>query len=148
MPGLLDNLYFDVNGLSKHIGSDAPYNESNIGFGLTAEIEKNKVIKGLLAGTYKNSYNKNSKYLAGSLAKRFGDKYYIDVGGFGGLVTGYDDIALTEGNKKYNLGDYNKINPLAGAMVNLGIKDRARLGIKYMPGKPHVVMMNLGIPIK
>jgi len=151
-------LFLDINGFSKHINSPAAeqgleYNEENPGFGLTAEsVSDNGFVKGLTGGGYKNSYGDNSFYGGGTLAKRFGDKYYADVGGFAGLVSGYGDIKRQfmddRGQLKELNTDYKDINPMAGIMVNLGKKDAARLGIKYMPGKPNLFMMNLGIPIK
>lgn len=151
-------LFFDINGFSKHI--DTPdelsgqfeYNEENPGFGITAETNGNSFIKSLMAGGYKNSYGKPSYYAGGALGKRFGDEYYMDVGGFGGVTTGYGDIERTYRDSKGRLrkyeSPYNDINPMAGIYMNLGKKDLGRLGLKYMPGKPNLFMMNLGIPFK
>ena len=154
MPGLLDNLYFDVNGISKHFGkpdnvSEYDYNERNPGFGLTYESPKNGWIRGLHAGGYKNSYGDPSLYAGAGLARRFGNEYYADLGGMAGLRTGYDKAKATINGQKYDFTDpYKKITPMAGLLANVGIKDKARLGLKYVPGKKGLLMMNVGIPFK
>ena len=146
--------YLDINGLSKHFGEpsnvpDYAYNERNPGFGLTYESPKNKWIRGAQVGGYKNSFNDPSYYLAGSLARRFGNKYYADLGGFAGIATGYDKAKATVNGKEYDFTDpYKKITPMAGLLANAGIKDKARLGVKYVPGKKGLLMMNVGIPFK
>lgn len=137
MPGLLDNLYFDVNGLSKHFGGNIEYNERNPGFGITAEKVEDGIVKGLLGGTYKNSFNDRSFYAGGHLAKRFGKDYYMDLGVSGGLISGYDE---------------GKIVPMAALMAQFGKKDLGRLKFQYVPRieskSPSLLMMNLGIPLK
>jgi hypothetical protein len=135
----LSQLYLDINGLSKHLGSDETYNERNIGAGLTYERRKlgSDLVKALTAGGYKNSYNDNSFYVGGGLAKRFdlGKRLYADVGGVAGLVTGYE----------------GGVNPMAMPMVGLGLKDLWKLRLMYAPEtekNPSTMIMNLGIPIR
>lgn len=150
MSDFLNNLdyYLDINGISKHVNVPVELNESNLGFGITAENVNDKIVKSLMTGAYKNSFEKPSIYAAGSLAKRFGNDYYADFGLFGGLVTGYGNTpSISKGENVYNW-DYNEISPMAGLMMNLGKKDFGRIGIKYIPTKEGVVMMNLGIPFK
>lgn len=128
------DLYLDVNGKSKHLGTDIPYNEDNVGFGITA-TQGNDLVKILSAGGFKNSYGDPSYYGGGGLAKRFGNKYYADIGAVGGVVTGYED----------------KISPLGAALLSLGVKDRARLNFLLAPKfkeNPALLMMNLGIPFR
>lgn len=157
--GLLDNLYFDINGLSRHVGdaktldTGFKYNEKNPGFGFTAEnVNDRGLIKMLTAGGYKNSYGKNSYYGGAGLGKRFGKNYYLDLGGFGGLTSGYSDIKQqymgNDGLMKEYTSPYDKINPMAGVYMNLGKKDTGRLGLKFMPGKPSILMLNYGVQFK
>ena len=126
--------YLDINGLSKHFGGEQEYNEVNPGIGITRETEKDKIVKALMAGYYKNSFEDPSLYLGGHLAKRFGDDYYLDLGVSGGLLTGYED----------------PITPMAALMAQLGKKDLGRLKLQYVPSieakEPSLLMMNLGIP--
>lgn len=140
MSGLLDNLYFDVNGLSKHFGGQVEYNERNPGFGLTHETVKDGTVKGLLAGTYKNSFNDRSFYAGGHYGKRFGKDYYMDLGVSGGLISGYEKQTG------------KKVVPMAGLMAQFGKKDLGRIKLQYVPRleskSPSVLMMNLGIPFK
>ena len=128
--------YLDINGLSRHGNTDVDYNEENPGFGITRETVNDGVVKALMAGYYKNSFEDPSMYAGGHLAKRFGDNYYADVGLSGGLITGYED-ALT---------------PMAALMMQLGKKDLGRLKFQYVPKikskQPSLLMMNLGIPFK
>jgi hypothetical protein len=127
--------YLDINGLSRHINPQIEYQEVNPGFGITAENTDNRLIKALMAGGYKNSFGEPSYYGAGSLAKRFGDNYYADIGAFGGLATGYED----------------RLTPIAGLLATLGKKDLGRLQFMLTPPADKadaVLMMKLGIPFK
>lgn len=129
------DLYLDIIGLSKHVNPQIQYNETNPGLGITAEKEKDKIVKALMAGRYKNSYNNPSDYIAASLAKRFGDEYYADLGLMGGLATGYE----------------KSLQPMGGLMAQIGKKDLGRLRFILTPPADKadaVLMMNLGIPIK
>lgn len=140
--------YLDINGLSRHINTPVELNETNPGLGITAEDVNNKVVKALMAGFYKNSFENPSLYAGGSLARRFGNDYYADLGVFGGLATGYGDTPqITKDGTMYEW-DYKDVNPMGGLMMNLGKKDLGRIGIKYLPTKEGVIMMNLGIPIR
>ena len=129
--------YLDINGLLKHFGGEKEYNEVNPGIGITRETEKDKVVKALMAGIYKNSFEDPSAYVGGHLAKRFGDDYYLDLGVSGGLITGYEENPLT---------------PMAALMAQIGKKDLGRLKLQYVPSieakQPSLLMMNLGIPFK
>lgn len=127
--------YLDINGLSKHLGEREDLNEKNYGFGITREKEDNKLVKMLSAGGYKNSFGDPSFYAAAGLAKRFGKKYYMDVGAMGGAVTGYE----------------NRLEPMAAALLSVGKKDLGRLNFMYAPETDKtdpLIMMNLGIPFK
>ncbi len=42
---MADQYFLDVNGLSKHLGTDVEYNERNQGFGITREQEENDLLK-------------------------------------------------------------------------------------------------------
>ena len=133
----LSQLYLDINGLSRHIDTDEDFNERNVGAGLSYETRKraSDIIKSVGIGGYKNSYGDNSYYAAGGLAKRFGKDLYADVGGVGGVVTGYE----------------GGINPLVMPMVSLGMDDLWKLRMMYAPEtkeNPATVLMNLGIPFK
>ncbi len=126
----------DINGASKHLGTDKKYNERNYGFGISGEKEDNNLVKMVTAGGYKNSFGNPSYYAGAGLARRFqkGD-YYADLGGIAGGVTGYDKT----------------VNPLAALMLSLGKKEKAKLNFLYAPKtpkSPSLVMMNLGIPFK
>ena len=128
--------YLDVNGSSKHLGTDYPYNEKNDGFGLTAENNDSNLIKMLTAGGYKNSFSEPSYYAGGGLAKRFGvGDYDVDVGGIAGGVTGYN----------------KSLSPLVAALLAIEKEKLGKLRFMYAPetdNNPSLIMMNLGIPIK
>ncbi len=130
-------LFVDINGLSKHFGGRYEYNEVNPGIGVTYETVNDRLVKGLLAGTFENSFNDRSNYLGGLLARRFGNgKYYIDLGASAGLLSGYE----------------KDITPMAGLLAQIGKKDLGRLRFQYVPRKddrsPALLMINLGIPFK
>lgn len=127
--------FLDISGLSKHANPQIEFRESNPGFGITAEQERNNRIMSIMAGRYQNSYNNPSNYIGGSYAKRFGNDYYADLGLMGGVATGYE----------------SRLQPIAGLMAQLGKKDVGRLRFILTPGQDNsdaVLMMNLGIPIK
>ena len=129
--------YLDINGLSKHLGTDVEYNEKNYGGGVTREtVGDNRLVKMLTAGGYNNSFGDPSYYAGAGMAKRFGKgDYYADVGGMVGGVTGYEE----------------SISPLAMAYMALGKKDKAKIRMMYAPKNeksPSLLMMNLGIPFK
>jgi len=127
------NYYLDINGLSKHINPEIEYREINPGIGITAESVNDNIVKALMAGRYQNSYNNPSYYAGGSLAKRFGDNYYADLGLMGGLATGYED----------------RLTPIGGLMATIGKKDLGRLQAILTPPADKadaVLMMKLGIP--
>jgi len=127
--------YLDINGLSKHLNTDVSYNERNLGMGLTRETVDDDLVKMLTAGGYKNSFGDTSLYAGGGLAKRFGDDYYMDVGGVLGGITGYDKT----------------VSPMAAGLLSFGKKDLAKLRMMYAPEtekSPSLLMMNLGIPFK
>ena len=127
--------YLDINGLSKHLNTDVEYNERNYGLGISRETVKDKIVKILTAGGYKNSFNNPSYYAGAGIARRFGNVNYLDLGVIGGAATGYD----------------NKISPMAAIMASVGRKDFARLNAMYAPKtekNPALIMMNLGIPFK
>jgi len=129
------SLYFDVNGLSKHLDTDYDYNEKNDGFGLTAENNNNGNVKKLIAGTFINSFNDRTIYLATGRAKRFGNEYYADLGAIAGLMTGYDSTLF----------------PMAAATLSLGKKGVGRINFTYNPtfgDHPSVITMNIGIQFK
>jgi len=131
--------YLDINGASRHLGETEGLNERNLGAGITLEKRKlaSRIIASLTAGGYKNSFNENSFYAGGGLAKRFnmGKSLYADVGGVAGVVSGYD----------------RKLEPMVMPMVSLGLKDLWKLRLMYGPETDKndaLLMMNLGIPIK
>jgi len=133
--------YLDLNGISKHLSNEfnEEFNEKNIGAGITRENLKNNVIRMLTAGGFKNSYNDNSFYGGGGLAKRFymnGKKSpYAELGGVAGLVSGYK----------------GGLSPMAMPMAAIGMDDLYKLRLLYAPEtkqNPATLMMNLGIPIK
>lgn len=135
---LLDILYngdysLNVNGKSKHLGTDEKFNEDNPGLGLMAEKDG----KFLTAGGYKNSFSKPSYYLGGGVKKRYGGKdLYIEPGILAGLVTGYED----------------KLTPMVLPMLSLGSYDYGALNMMYAPRvkdkNPATLMFNYSIPIK
>ena len=49
------DVYLDINGTSRHLGSDLPYNEKNTGAGISM-TQGNDLVKILTAGGYKNSF--------------------------------------------------------------------------------------------
>ncbi len=128
--------YLDINGLSKHLNTDEPYNERNYGFGVTREEVKDDLVKLLTAGGYKNSFDDNSYYAGAGMAKRFGKgDYYADLGGMVGGITGYEKA----------------IEPMAAGLLSLGKKDLAKLNMMYAPEtekSPSLIMMNLGLPFR
>ena len=123
--------YLDINGKSKHLGTDEKFNEDNKGFGVTTEYG-NKLAT---MGHYRNSMYDDSYYAGMGFKKRFGDKYYTDLGLLYGAVTGYED----------------KVTPMVLPMVSFGVKGVGKLNMMYAPeykNNPSVLMMNLGIPIR
>lgn len=138
MNALLDLLYngdyyLDVNGKSRHLGTDVQYNENNPGFGITAAKDG----KFLSAGGYKNSFSEPSYYLGGGLTKRFGDKdFYIEPGVMAGVVSGYED----------------KLTPMVMPMIRAGLWDMGTLNMLLAPKvedrNPTTLMFNYSIPFK
>ena len=127
--------YLDINGLSNHLNTDVEYNEKNYGFGVTKESLEDTIVKALSAGGYKNSFGEPSYYAGAGMAKRFGDDYYMDLGGMIGAATGYEE----------------SLSPIAAVLMSLGKKDLAKLRMMYAPEtdkSPSLLMMNLGIPFK
>ena len=128
--------YLDINGLSKHLGTDDEYNERNYGFGVTREEVKDDLVKLLTAGGYNNSFSEPSYYAGAGMAKRFGKgDYYADLGGMVGGITGYEKA----------------IEPMAAGLLSLGKKDLAKLNMMYAPEtekSPSLIMMNLGLPFR
>ena len=129
--------YLDINGLSKHLNTDVEYNEKNYGLGITREKERQKqrIIDILTAGTYQNSFGNQTTYAGAGIAKRFGQKYYADLGVVGGAMTGYED----------------SISPMAALYAAFGKEDLAKLRLMYAPEtekNPATMMLNLGIPLK
>ena len=127
--------YLDINGISRHLGTDYPYNERNYGLGISRETVKDNIVKLLTAGGYKNSFGSPSYYAGGGLARRYGKDNYLDLGVIGGVATGYD----------------KKVSPMAAVMASIGRKNFARLNAMYAPKtekNPSMIMMNLGIPFK
>ena len=130
--------YLDINGLSKHLGSDVKYNERNYGAGLTLEdITSNNLVRSLTAGGYKNSNNRNSYYAAAGLGKRFplSRNVSADLGVMAGGISGYGD----------------GISPALMPTASLTIEDIMKLRLLYAmetESNPSVLMMNLGIPFK
>jgi len=130
--------YLDINGLSKHLNDrheKDKYNERNYGFGVTRETENNRLVQMLTAGGYKNSFGDPSFYAGAGVAKRFGNKQYMDVGAMGGAVSGYE----------------NRLVAMAAPFITMGKKDYGRLKLMYLPkteGNDATVMFNLGIPMK
>ena len=138
MPSNADKLYLDINGLSKHLGSDVKYNERNYGAGLTYEKDIGKgYLASLIGGGYKNSNDRNSYYLAAGIAarKQFLNKMYLEAGIVAGGISGYGD----------------SVTPAIMPMAGVGLKDVGKLRAMYAPKtdtNPSVLMMNLGIPFK
>jgi hypothetical protein len=125
--------YLDINGKSKHLGTDVKYNEDNHGFGITAEKDG----KFLTAGKYNNSFNDPSYYAGGGLKKKYGNKdFYIEPGIMGGIVSGYED----------------KITPMILPMITAGLYDYGALNLMYAPEvkdkNPATLMLNYSIPFK
>ena len=121
----------DINGTSRHLGTDVKYNENNIGVGLTAELD-NKL---LTAGNYRNSFGKPSYYAGAGITKKFGNSIYAKLGLLGGAVSGYE----------------KKLTPMVLPMASIGSKNLWELRMMYAPEyekSPATLMMNLGIPIK
>ena len=79
------DLYLDMHGFSNHLNTDAAYNERNIGVGLHTKHD------GVLyaAGTYKNSINRRSNYLA--TGREYPIAKYLHGGVIVGAVTGYSE---------------------------------------------------------
>ena len=134
MPSILDILqngdyYLDINGKSKHLGTDEKFNEFNYGAGLTAEYGNNLATMGY----YKNSLNNDSFYAGYGMKKRFGYDPYLDIGILAGGVTGYEDT----------------ITPLMLPLATIGLRNVGQLNMMYAPeynDSPATFMMNLGIP--
>ena len=129
--------YIDINGISRHKNPPRDYNERNYGLGVTRSTERqNGLVTELSGGMYKNSFNKNSFYGKGNIAKRFrkGD-YYADLGLMGGLATGYDTA----------------VRPIGGLAATLGKRGLGRVNLMYAPRTKEsnaLWMMSLGIPFR
>ena len=125
--------YLNVNGASKHLGTNDKFNENNPGLGILAEKDG----KFLTAGGYKNSFSDPSFYVGGGLKKRYGNKHaYIEPGILAGLVTGYED----------------PLTPMVLPMITAGLYDFGALNLMYAPEvkdkNPATLMLNYSIPIK
>lgn len=123
----------DINGKSKHLGTDVRYNEDNKGLGLTASKDG----RFLTVGGYNNSFNIPSYYLGGGIKKRYGNNdFYIEPGLMGGLVTGYED----------------NLTPMILPILTAGLRDYGALNLMYAPEvkdkNPATLMMNYSIPIR
>ena len=131
----MSDYYIDINGLSKHLNTDVEYNERNTGFGLTREIvNDDDLVKMLTAGTYLNSFKKQTLYTGAGIAKRFGQNYYADVGIIGGIMTGYEKA----------------LSPMAVLYIAFGKEDLAKIRLMYAPEtekSPGLLMVNLGISL-
>lgn len=136
MPGgLLDifdgDYYLNLNGMSKHLGSNKEYNENNPGLGLTIDNDG----KFITAGGYKNSFGEPSYYLGGGVKKRLGGKdFYIEPGVLAGLISGYEDT----------------LTPMIMPMLGVGGRNNG-LNLMLAPKtdkNPTTIMMNYSVPIK
>ena len=133
-------LRLSINGKSKH-GNEFPapsggWNETNPGLGIGYEWAKDKIIKEIVAGYYKNSLNKNTGYVGGSYRKRFGNDYYLDAGLSGGALIGGYDIPVV---------------PFMAPSLSIGKKGLGSLNFMYAPKtsrSPSFWMMNGEIPFE
>jgi hypothetical protein len=87
--------YLTINGASQHMPAPefrgVEWNQQNPGLGVELKKAEGNAIRGLLAGFYKNSINKQSNYLAYLMQHRFGDEnLHADAGLRIGGITGYD----------------------------------------------------------
>ena len=127
LPGIVfsDQLYLAINGMSYHFDRSKNYNESNLGYGLEYDFQYTDSWLGFAAGgTFRDSNNQNSNYLAMGGKYRIPlssdpDGLYLDLGLGGMLMTRYD----------YHNNDPF---PVAGPFISFGNKYVA-LNMVYLP---------------
>jgi len=127
LPGVLlaDKLYFAFNGISYHFDRSKKYNETNLGPGLEYDFDQvGNWVPFIAGGTFRDSNNQNSNYLAGGGKYRIPlspdwSNLYVDVGLAGVLMTRYD----YKDNKPF---------PVAGPFVSVG-NDYVALNAAFIP---------------
>jgi len=127
LPGVLlaDKLYFAFNGISYHFDRSKKYNETNLGPGLEYDFDQvGGWIPFIAGGTFRDSNNQDSNYLAGGgkyripLSPDWG-RLYVDFGLTGVLMTRYD----YKDNKPF---------PVAGPFISVG-NDYVALNAAFIP---------------
>jgi len=90
------SLYLVVNGLSKHVGADRGYNETNPGYGITYSWGDNRLNHLITVGKYLNSLSSDSSYAGyGRQTRLLGnDALHLDGGFLAGGITGYPDYPV------------------------------------------------------
>ncbi len=127
LPGVLlaDKLYFAFNGISYHFDRSKKYNETNLGPGLEYDFDQvGNWVPFIAGGTFRDSNNQNSNYLAGGGKYRIPlspdwSNLYVDFGLAGVLMTRYD----YKDNKPF---------PIAGPFVSVG-NDYVALNAAFIP---------------
>lgn len=103
-----------IHGVSKHTGSYA-YNENNTGLGLRYQVNHDWSVQ---AGSYINSYNKRTTYVAGNYTPiHYGA---LKLGAFAGVGTGYDQPIMAGLLAVY---DFGKVTASVRAVPKVGKLD-------------------------
>lgn len=102
----------EMHFTSHHLSNSSQFNEDNFGIGIRFPI-KNTERFGFTAGTYNNSYDRQSFYTGITFDHDFcaGNKYVCKAGIIGGLVSGYDKHTSA-----------SAIQPIALPQLTLGFK--------------------------
>lgn len=114
-----------IHGVSKHTGSYA-YNENNTGLGLRYQVNPDWSVQ---AGSYRNSYNKQTTYVAGNWTPlHYGA---LKLGAFAGVGTGYNQPVMAGLLAVY---DFGKVTATVRAVPGVGRLDSVvalEIGLKF-----------------
>lgn len=114
-----------IHGVSKHTGA-AKYNESNTGLGLRHQVNPDWSVQ---AGSYINSYNKRTTYVAGNWTPlHYGS---LSLGAFAGAGTGYNQPVMAGLLAVY---DFGKVTASVRAVPGVSRLDSVvalEIGIKF-----------------
>jgi hypothetical protein len=114
-----------VNGISRHIGSDNKINEWNPGVGVVCQTSSSM---SSFIGFYKNSFNNDSYYAGSEKHLRYGDgDLHLDPGVVVLAATGYQ-----ESNQVFSS---HGISALMYLNLAISYKDSVKLNIGYGPAR-------------
>lgn len=87
-PAFADGMWeLQVSGISYHPGHRGEYNENNAGLGIQYTELDGRDVTRYTGGFLQNSMDDRTWYAGAARAWRFGDRAYLDVGFFAGVLT-------------------------------------------------------------